>query len=208
MKNRITLKGITVSELQECSEKFGKDYLQITLKCNRFSKGKDLLQIYFQRDMSGLYLLKEGVKLKLTGEICVHNYRDEISGKNHTITFVICKLFSLDTSTEGNDGDADINDVKLEGTICKKPTFRITKSGMALATIILRVDSTENISYIPCIFWQKNANQIAELPAGTTIDIIGRLQSRDYIKKYNDREEVKTTYEVSVGKITNVIWND
>ena len=98
--------------------------------------------------------------------------------------------------------------MKLEGTICKKPTFRITKSGMALATIILRVDSTENISYIPCIFWQKNANQIAELPAGTTIDIIGRLQSRNYIKKYNDREEVKTTYEVSVGKITNVIWND
>ena len=206
MYNKIILKGITVSELQECQEKFGEDYLQIDLKCNRFSKGEDTLKVYFQRDMSGLHLLKEGIKLSLTGKICIHSLYNEKTRKNYTITFVICEKFNLCTEMDKNE--SDMNEVKLEGVICKKPTFRITTAGTALATIILRVAYMENTSYIPCIFWQNNANQIAEFPAGTTVEIIGRLQSRNYVKKYDDKEVVKTTYEVSVGKITNVIWND
>ena len=176
------------------------------MKCNRFSKGEDTLKVYFQRDMSGLHLLKKGVKLKLTGEICVHSMNDENTRKNHTITFVICESFTLCTGMDRNEPDVD--EVRLEGIICKKPTFRITAANLALATIILRVSCMENISYVPCIFWQKNANQIADIPAGTTIEITGRLQSRNYIKRVDKKELTKTTYEVSVSKITNVIWND
>lgn len=206
MYNKITLKGITVSELGECPEKFKENYLQITVKCNRFSKGEDTLKVYFQRDMSGLHLLKKGVELKLTGEICVYSLCEENTRKNHTITFVICESFKLCTGMDRNE--SDVNEVRLEGVICKKPTFRITAAGLALATIILRVACIENISYVPCIFWQKNANQIADIPAGTTIEITGRLQSRNYIKRVHGKELTKTTYEVSVSKITNVIWND
>ena len=104
--------------------------------------------------------------------------------------------------------EPDVDEVRLEGIIWKKHTFRITAANLALATIILRVSCMENISYVPCIFWQKNANQIADIPAGTTIEITGRLQSRNYIKRVDKKELTKTTYEVSVSKITNVIWND
>lgn len=97
MYNKIILKGITISDLGECHENFKENYLQITMKCNRFSKGEDTLKVYFQRDMSGLHLLKKGVKLKLTGEICVHSMNDENTRKNHTITFVICESFKLCT---------------------------------------------------------------------------------------------------------------
>lgn len=206
MYNKIILKGITISDLGECHENFKENYLQITMKCNRFSKGEDTLKVYFQRDMSGLHLLKKGVKLKLTGEIYVHSMNDENTRKNHTITFVICESFKLCTGMDRNEPDVD--EVRLEGIICKKPTFRITAANLALATIILRVSCMENISYVPCIFWQKNANQIADIPAGTTIEITGRLQSRNYIKRVDKKELTKTTYEVSVSKITNVIWND
>ena len=206
MYNKIILKGITISELGECPEKFKENYLQITMKCERFSKGSDTLKIYFQRDMSGLHLLKKGIKLQLTGEVCVHSCESVENGKNHTMTFVICENFKL--YTEMDEYTIDNNEVRLEGTVCKKPTFRITAAGLALATIILRVACTENVSFIPCIFWQKNANQIAEIPAGTTIEITGRLQSRNYIKRVDEKELTKTTYEVSVSKITNIIWND
>lgn len=59
----------------------------------------------------------KGVKLKLTGEICVHSMNDENTRKNHTITFVICESFKLCTGMDRNEPDVD--EVRLEGIICK-----------------------------------------------------------------------------------------
>ena len=46
------------------------------------------------------------------------------------------------------------------------------------------------------------------LPEGITFNLSGRLQSRDYTKKTGDKEVVRTTYEVVVHKINNIVWND
>lgn len=56
--------------------------------------------------------------------------------------------------------------------------------------------------YIPCVVWGRNARFVGQLEVGTHIEINGRIQSRGYIKKYEDgTEEQRTAYEVSVSKI-------
>ena len=64
---------------------------------------------------------------------------------------------------------------------------------------------------IPCFAWNSQAEQgflffkaksLGQLEVGTYIEINGRIQSRGYIKKYEDgTEEQRTAYEVSVSKI-------
>lgn len=56
--------------------------------------------------------------------------------------------------------------------------------------------------YIPCVVWGRNAVYTSGLPVGTHLKLTGRIQSRGYVKMYEDgTEEQRTSYEVSVSKI-------
>lgn len=56
--------------------------------------------------------------------------------------------------------------------------------------------------YIPCVVWGRNAVYTSGLPVGTHLKLTGRIQSRGYVKMYEDgTEEQRTAYEVSVSKI-------
>ena len=56
--------------------------------------------------------------------------------------------------------------------------------------------------YIPCICWGRNARYASSFQVGDHVQIWGRIQSREYIKKLNDVEtEKRVAYEVSVSKI-------
>ena len=56
--------------------------------------------------------------------------------------------------------------------------------------------------YIPCIFWGRNARYVSELPVGTSLELEGRVQSREYVKKLDDgTTETRIAYEVSVSKV-------
>jgi single-stranded DNA-binding protein len=70
--------------------------------------------------------------------------------------------------------------------------------------MLLAVNRSYNKSdYIPCIAWGRNARYAQRLSVGDNIKIVGRMQSRQYQKKYDDGATVveKTAYEVSVSKI-------
>ena len=56
--------------------------------------------------------------------------------------------------------------------------------------------------YIPCICWGRNARFASTFEVGTHVQIWGRIQSRDYVKKLSETQvEQRTAYEVSVSKI-------
>ena len=56
--------------------------------------------------------------------------------------------------------------------------------------------------YIPCICWGRNARYASAFEVGEHVQIIGRIQSRTYIKKLSDTlTEERTAYEVSVSKL-------
>ena len=56
--------------------------------------------------------------------------------------------------------------------------------------------------YIPCICWGRNARFASNLEVGTRCIVKGRVQSREYSKRFSETEvEKRIAYEVSINKV-------
>ena len=95
------------------------------------------------------------------------------------------------------------NQIFLDGYICKAPVYRKTPLGREIADILLAVNRPYGKSdYIPCICWGRNARYASGFEVGEHVQILGRIQSRDYVKKISETEtQTRTAYEVSVSKL-------
>ena len=113
-----------------------------------------------------------------------------------------------------SDDNAFSNKIELTGYIVKDVIKRETpgikndkgawvKSPRKVADVLLGVnlafDNNKISYYIPCIAWSKCASAISALKIGTQINLRGRIQSRNYIKKLENGEALhKVAYEVSI----------
>ena len=97
----------------------------------------------------------------------------------------------------------DINQIILNGFICKPPVYRTTPFNREITDILLAVNRAYNKSdYIPCISWGRNARYCGKRQVGDNVCITGRIQSRKYQKKLPDGTVLdKVAYEVSVSKL-------
>ena len=85
------------------------------------------------------------------------------------------------------DAELNTNEIILNGFICKKPIYRQTPFGREIADLLLAVNRAYNKSdYIPTIAWGRNARFCQNLEVGAQVKIIGRVQSRQYEKKYEE----------------------
>ena len=108
------------------------------------------------------------------------------------------KLFVFVDTIGPVEADEDINDIFLEGYICKSPVYRLTPLGRQISDVLLAVNRGYNKSdYIPCVIWGRNALAVKDLSVGQRIRVAGRIQSREYTKN----DEIKTAYELSVNLV-------
>lgn len=100
----------------------------------------------------------------------------------------------------------DKNHIELDGYIVKGPTLRKTPQGKDIADVILAVNRANGrADYIPLIFWGRWADYVSTLDVGTNINVVGRIQSREYIKRFSETEfETRVAYEVSVQSVWEV----
>ena len=111
-------------------------------------------------------------------------------------------IFAREISLPEEEEGKNINQVYLNGFICKPPIYRKTPFGREISDILVAVNRAYNKSdYIPCIAWGRNARYIANLEVGANIHIWGRMQSRIYQKRIGAEVEERVAYEVSVAKI-------
>ena len=114
---------------------------------------------------------------------------------------------------EGEDNIKELlktpNKIYLDGYICKSPIYRTTPFGREISDLLMAINRSYNKSdYIPCIAWGRNARFCEKLLVGDHIKLWGRIQSREYQKKYEGGNvENKTAYEVSISKL-EYIEND
>ena len=103
----------------------------------------------------------------------------------------------------------DVNDIFLDGYICKEPIYRKTPLGREIADILIAANRSYGKSdYIPCVAWGRNARYASGFEVGSRIQICGRIQSRRYVKKLDDESaEERTAYEVSISKL-EVVANE
>lgn len=187
--NTITLRG-SLQELPRFShENHGRKFYRFVLEVPRLSGAIDLLPVIALEEIVDAIDPSAGEMLTVTGQIRSHNQR--IDGVRRLIIFV----FAATITTE--DGEP-INDVILEGPLCKDPVFRRTPLGREICDAMLAVPRAfRRADYLPCILWGRTAQEIAECRTRDRIRIYGRLQSRIYTKLTEDGPLERTAYEIS-----------
>ena len=109
-----------------------------------------------------------------------------------------------------NSYENERNRLALIGYICKAPIYRQTPFGREISDILLAVNRAYNKSdYIPAIAWGRNARFCKNIEVGTKVKIVGRVQSRQYEKKYEDGTvQTKVAYEVSIASLELIDENE
>jgi len=92
-----------------------------------------------------------------------------------------------------------INKVILEGRIAKPFELRRTSQGNAVVNFSLaleRIYSDEkNADYINCVVWNKGAENLDRYcKKGSTVGIVGRIQTRDYENSQGQKVYVVEIY--------------
>lgn len=208
--NQLVLVGKVTSEKRFSHEIYGEKFYVFDLSVPRLSGNADNIPI----TISERLLLEEDLDIgkNITIEGQFRSYNSYENERNRLVLTVFAKEIKfLEGEEEFKPSKENVsNEVTLDGYICKKPIYRKTPFGREIADILLAVNRAYNKSdYIPCIAWGRNARFSENIPVGTEVRIVGRVQSRQYEKKYEDgTSEIKVAYEVSVASLEVVNSED
>ena len=187
--NQITLRGQLVELPVYSHENHGKRFFRFFLTVPRLSGNVDTLPVIVSEHILNQIDLSGGDLLTVTGQIRSHNIRTD--GIRHLMIFVFA------TNITAEDGDP-LNDVILEGPLCKDPTYRRTPLGREICDIMLAVPRAfQRADYLPCILWGRTAQEVSACRTRDWVRICGRLQSRIYTKVTEHGSIERTAYEIS-----------
>ena len=187
--NTITIRG-TLTQLPVYShDNHGRHFWRFVLEVPRLSGAIDLLPVVAEETLVMSIDPTGGQMLTVTGQVRSHNQRSDTG--RHLLIFVFA------SSIVAEDGDP-INDVVLEGPLCKEPVFRRTPLGREICDAMLAVPRAfHRADYLPCILWGRTAQQVSACHTRDRIRIYGRLQSRVYTKLTEEGAFERTAYEIS-----------
>ena len=195
--NQVEVAGEIISTFEYSHEIFGEGFYMVKLLVNRLSEATDEIPLMISERLVDVTKDCRGKYLRAFGQFRSYNKHEE--NHNHLILSVFVRDLEFLDSME----DVKPNQIQLDGFICKQPVYRMTPLGREICDILLAVNRSYGKSdYIPCIFWGRNARVAGSLEIGARIELVGRIQSREYQKRISEFEVVKrTAYEVSVNKL-------
>lgn len=173
-----------------------EDFYKFMVRVPRLSEAEDVLPVTISEKLMCQWL-QDGVKVKVAGQLRSYNKYSE-TGTHLVLTVFVKEIDLAELGTGENP-----NEIFINGFICKPPVYRKTPFGREITDLIVAVNRAFNRSdYIPAIAWGRNAVFAEKLEVGTNVQIWGRLQSREYVKRISDTEsETRTAYELSITKI-------
>ena len=189
IRNSITIRG-SLSQLPQFShENHGRRFFRFILEVPRLSGAIDLLPVITEESILNPIDPTAGQMLTVSGQIRSHNQRTEQARR--LLIFVFADAITVE------DGEP-INDVILEGPLCREPTFRRTPLGREICDLMLAVPRAfHRADYLPCILWGRTAQEVSACHTRDCIRIYGRLQSRIYTKLTEEGPQERTAYEIS-----------
>ncbi len=188
-ENTATVRGELLGLPQFSHENHGRKFYRFTLEVARLSGVADLLPVVAEEQLLNAMDLSGGQMLRICGQIRSHNLRE--NGVRRLLIF----LFATEIHCE--DGEP-INDVVLQGPLCREPTYRRTPLGREICDVMLAVPRAfHRADYLPCILWGRTALEISCCHTSDVIRICGRLQSRKYTKQTEDGPQERMAYEIS-----------
>ncbi|MBQ3664563.1 MAG: single-stranded DNA-binding protein [Lachnospiraceae bacterium] len=196
--NRVSITGEIMSEFRYSHQVFGEGFYTVDVSVNRLSDMTDVIPLMVSErlvDVSQNYI---GKLVEASGQFRSYNKHD--GSRNKLVLSIFVRDWQL---VEENEESGKTNQIFLDGFICKEPIYRKTPLGREISDLLIAVNRPYGKSdYIPCIAWGRNARFASSFEVGKRIQIWGRVQSREYIKKINEAQTEKhTAYEVSVSKL-------
>ena len=189
LTNQATLRGSLLSLPEFSHDNHGKTFYRFYLEVPRLSGAVDILPVITDIRTLESFDLSAGDMLTVTGQVRSHNIN--IDAKRKLLVFIFA------TSVVAKDGEP-INEVVVEGPICREPTYRRTPLGREICDLMLAVPRPfHRADYLPCILWGRTAQEASQLHTRDRIRITGRMQSRIYTKITEHGAEERTTYEIS-----------
>ena len=196
--NQVSIMGKIVTGFTFSHQVFGEGFYTMELLVKRLSDSEDRIPVMVSERLVDVKENAQGKYVYITGQFRSFNRHEE--HKNRLVLSVFAREFEI---VEEVEEESATNQIFLDGFICKESVYRKTPLGREIADLLVAVNRSYGKSdYIPCICWGRNARFAAGFEVGTHVQIWGRIQSREYVKKLSETEvEQRVAYEVSVSKI-------
>ena len=196
--NQVSIVGEIVSEFRFSHEVYGEGFYIVDVAVNRLSNYMDYIPLMISERLIDVSANPIGQSIYVTGQFRSFNRHEE--KKNRLVLSVFVRELEF---LDEIDQEIKSNQIFLDGYVCKEPIYRKTPLGREIADLLIAVNRSYGKSdYIPCIGWGKNTRFAAVFDVGGHVQIWGRIQSREYVKKLSETEtEKRIAYEVSVSKI-------
>ena len=193
--NKVFISGEIVTDAEFSHEVYGEGFYEMNVLVKRLSGQGDILPVTVSERLINDKDLKVGVTINALGQF--RSYNKLVDGKSKLMLTVFVRELLGDVSAKNP------NSIVLTGYICKPPIYRTTPFNREIADILIAVNRSYNKSdYIPCIAWGRNARFAKNLEVGERIAVSGRIQSREYQKRFTDDDvRTLTAYEVSISKL-------
>lgn len=201
--NSVLITGTIVDNLEyshnTCSENFYRGRVSVRRK----SGVEDIIPIVVSEILIDATKDWSGVRVTIVGQFRSYNFNEGMHSKLNLNVFV------QDLTTVASDVP-DQNDITLKGYVCKQPNYRETSKNRKICDLLVAVNRLYGKSdYIPCIAWGRNAIYGETFPVGQKIELTGRIQSRTYVKHFDDgSSENRIAYEVSINNLQTIDIGD
>lgn len=196
--NQVTVTGEIVSDFRYSHEVFGEGFYLVDVAVTRLSGIVDYIPLIVSERLIDTEQSYIGQLICVSGQFRSYSRHEE--KKNRLVLSVFVR--ELEFVDEMPEGDKS-NQIFLDGYICKDPIYRKTPLGREIADLLIAVNRSYGKSdYIPCICWGRNARYASGFEIGGHVQVFGRIQSREYVKRLgNGTKETRIAYEVSVSRI-------
>lgn len=188
--NKIKLAGFC-SDLRFSHEIFSEKMYEFFIHFERWSGTEDVLPCIVSETL--VNEIRENEKITVFGEIRTKNKDGRL------LVYVFVNSVSEYTGF--------VNEVSINGFVCREPHYHETPLGRVITDLMIASNrgGIRKSDYIPCIAWGRNAVRAEMFAVGTELNIAGRLQSRLYLKKFEDgTSEMRRTYELSISHLAVV----
>ena len=177
--NQVTIMGKVATEFSFSHEVFGEGFYMVEVEVKRLSNSEDRIPLMISERLIDVTQDYTGEYIMVHGQFRSYNRHEE--QKNRLVLSVFVREISF--MEEEPDG-TKTNSIWLDGYICKEPIYRKTPLGREIADLLLAVNRPYGKSdYIPCICWGRNARYASGFEVGEHVQLLGRIQSREYVKR-------------------------
>jgi single-stranded DNA-binding protein len=196
--NRVVVIGKIISGFTFSHEVFGEGFYLVNISVNRLSDQVDVIPLLVSERLINVKEDFTGKTVEAVGQFRSYNRHDGMKNK------LVLSVFVREIAFREEFTDyTKTNQIYLDGFICKAPIYRKTPLGREIADLLVAVNRPYGKSdYIPCIAWGRNARFASGFEIGTHVRLWGRIQSREYSKKFGENEvERRVAYEISINKL-------